>query len=390
MSNNHSSISDYLAELGVDVNNMQEFLLKLSQVLSTNSDSVSITQTAQDGTTTTYQVPSFGYLSTRVNNIDKTFNDLLSGNANRLGVKDANGNVRTFEIKDISGVVSNLENVNSVGLTVPANFNYRTNWFFESFLNPLLYVNIDTSTISTDPDINKFEVRRLIITSKVQTDLNYFDTAYKGTNNLDYATVTKDLDNRGIQYFEDTTTLTVPPAISTTRGTFDILDILEDSTSEVIGGQTLTKAIRKYRLNKITYTSITAASTTEKALNVGDIVLTSDNTEYSIKSIDTVNKTVILELVFGTQGLAVGASQLRIKPILQKNNQVQLNVGFDERLILFLKPISDRLAVTTDKYSQGFAIYSNELVITMANGKQMTLTQFYQNFVSDIGLQFTN
>jgi hypothetical protein len=386
----HSSLTDYLAELGVDVNNLQEFLLKLSQVLSTSSDSVNINQTAQDGTVTTYLVPSFGYLSNRINNIDKKFNDLLGGNANRLGVKDANGNLRTFELKDMSAVVSDLEKINSTGLAVPADFNYKTNWFFESFLNPLLYVNLDTSTISSDPDVNKFEARRIIITSKIQTDLDYFDTAYKGKNNLDYASVIKDLQNRGIQYFEDTTSLAIPPAVNTARGTFDILNILEDSQSEIIGGQTLTNTIRKYKLNKITYTSINAANSIEKSLKVGDILLTPDNTEYSISSIDTANKTVILTLIFGTGGLSQGSGQLRIKPAVLRTNQVQLNVGYNERLVIFLKPISERLGITTDKLSQGFAIFTNDLTITLNNGKQMTFTQFYQTFVSDFGLMFTN
>lgn len=385
-----SSLSDYLAELGVDVNNLQEFLLKLSQVLSTKSDSVSITQTAQDGTTTTHLVPSFGYLSGKINNVEKKFNDLLSGNANQLGVKDAEGNLRSFELKDISTLISELENVNTVGVSVPSSFNYKTNWFFESFLNPLLYVNIDTSTITTDPDVNRFEVKRLIVTSKISTDTTYFDATYKGKNNLDYATVIKDLNARGIQYFEDSAELQLAPATNSVRGNFDILEVLEDSTSEVIAGQTLTKSVRKYKLNTLTYSAITASTITDKSLAAGDILISSDNTEFKVVSVDTPNRTVILELVFGNGGLAVGASQLKIKPILQRSPLVQLNVGYDERNLIFLKPISDRLAVTTDKYSLGFAIYTNELIITMNNGKQLSLTKFYQSFVSDFGMMFMN
>src|SRR5690606_131479 len=107
----------YLAELGVDVNNMQEFLLKLSQVLSTKSDSVKVTQTLQDGSTKDFLIPSFGYLSGKVSNIEKKFNELLSANGNQLGVKDADGNLRTFELKDIATIVSDLESVSTSNVT---------------------------------------------------------------------------------------------------------------------------------------------------------------------------------------------------------------------------------------------------------------------------------
>ena len=288
-----SSLTDYLAELGVDVNNLQEFLLKLSQILSTKSDSVKLTQTLQDGTTTEFLVPSFGYLSGRVNNIENKFNELLKGNANQLGVRDADGNLRKFELKDLSSVIADLENVSKVGVVVPTNFNYKTNWFFESFLNPLLYVNIDTSTISTDPDINKFEVKRLIITSKITSDTNYFDATYKGKNQLSYDAVIKDLENRKIQYFEDTAELELPAAKNTVRGTFDVIGIVKTQQSEVIAGQTLTNAVVQYKLNTLQYKGITASSTIDKTLQVGDSLITADNTEYQITSIDTDRKSVV-------------------------------------------------------------------------------------------------
>lgn len=388
-----SSLTDYLAELGVDINNMQEFLLKLNTSLSTKANSVSVTQILQDGSTAKYNIPSFGYLNTQIQNIEEKFNSLLSGNANQLGVKDKDGNLRTFELKDISTVIDDLERVSSTGVAVPAAFNYKTNWFFESFLNPLLYVNIDTSTITTDPDINKFEVIRVIITSQIASDTQYFDATYKGKNDLLYSAVIKDLNNRGIQYFEDTAELLLSPAKNTVRGAFDVLDILEDSETELVGGQTLTSSIRTYRLNTLQYvglTDSTSSGTIEKTLKKGDRLITTDNSEFIVKSVDTNSRTIVLELVFGSSGIAIGRDQLRIKPILERSTLVQLNVGYNERNLIFLRPVSDRLAVTTDQYSQGFGIYTNDLTITMQNGKELNLTQFYQNFVSDFGLLFLN
>jgi hypothetical protein len=127
---NKSSLSDYLAELGVDVGNLQEFLTKLSLILSTKSDSVKVTQTLQDGSVKDFLIPSFGYLSGKVSNIEQKFNELINANGNQLGVKDANGNLRTFELKDIATIVSDLEKVSKSSVSVPGSFNYKTNWFF--------------------------------------------------------------------------------------------------------------------------------------------------------------------------------------------------------------------------------------------------------------------
>ena len=164
-----NTLADYLAELGVDINNMQEFLNKLSMMLTTSSDSVSVNQTLQDGTAKTFIVPSFAYLTNKVNAVDAKFNSLLTGNANRVGVMDENGQLRNFELQDISNVISDLDSVSSKTIQNPVNFNYKPNWFFESFLNPLLYTDLPVDSIVTS-DIDKFDVLRVIITSTTQAD----------------------------------------------------------------------------------------------------------------------------------------------------------------------------------------------------------------------------
>ena len=223
-----TTLADYLAELGVDVNNMQEFLNKLSQMLTTNSDTVAINQTLQDGTSKIFNVPSFAYLSNKVNALDTKFNSLLSGNENRIGVKDATGQLKTFELQDLSAVISDLDSVASKQIESPVAFNYKTNWFFESFLNPLIYIELPVDSIVTS-DIDKFEVLRVIITSQVADDLTYFDSTYKGKNAIVYSDLIKDLGTRAISYFEDTNEISLPPAQNTKYGSFDITKILSDS-----------------------------------------------------------------------------------------------------------------------------------------------------------------
>ena len=387
-----NSLSDYLAELGVDINNMQEFLNKLSLMFSTNSDSVTVTQTMQDGSTKTFVVPSMAYITNKVNSLDTKFNSVLTANASQIGVVDENGQVRTFELKDTSQVVSDLDTVSSKSITTPAEFNYKSNWFFESFLNPLLYVNVPVDAIATS-DIDRFEAIRVLITSTTQTDLDYFDGTYKGKNDIDYATLINDLNARKITYFEDSNETVIPPFQNKVSGSFDLLSMLSDVEAKVVMGETQTLNTTKYVLNTLRYMEKAPTSPTGvvyRVLKPGDSLLTKDGSEYKVTAVDTNQTSVTLQRVFGLGELVVGAGTLMIKPQLDVIKQAPVNVGFDERQVIFMRPISSRLQVTTPNISLGFGIYSNELTITMPTGEVLTLADFYNQFVSDFSLVFLN
>ena len=387
-----NTLADYLAELGVDINNMQEFLNKLSMMLTTSSDSVSVNKTLQDGTAKTFIVPSFAYLTNKVNAVDAKFNSLLTGNANRVGVMDENGQLRNFELQDISNVISDLDSVSSKTIQNPVNFNYKPNWFFESFLNPLLYTDLPVDSIVTS-DIDKFDVLRVIITSTTQADLDYFDATYKGKNNLNYSAVVKDLSARGITYFEDSNEAIIPAAQNKVTGSFDIMTILSDTEAKVVLNETQTITVSKYVLNTLRYMEKATSAVNgvvHRNLKVGDILITSDNSEYEITAVDTKQTSIILQRIFGLGELSIGGGKLKIKPILDVIKTVPVNLGYNERQVIFLRPMSTRLKVTTQNYSQGFGVFSNELTITLTDGTVMTLADFYNKFVSDFGLVFLN
>lgn len=387
-----NTLADFLAELGVDIANMQEFLNKLSMMLTTSSDSVSINQSLQDGTNKTFVVPSFAYLTNKVNAVDNKFNSLLTGNANRIGVVDENGQVKTFELQDVSNVIADLDSISSKSVPTPISFNYKNNWFFESFLNPLLYINVSVDGIVTS-DIDRFEITRVIITTTSQADLDHFDSTYKGKNNLKYSTVIRDLKNRAISYFEDTNETAVPPSQNKISGSFDILSLLSDTESKLVFGESQNITVTKYVLNTLRYMEKATTSpngVVQRTLKPGDILITQDNSEYSINSVNSKENSVTLQRIFGIGDLTAGASKLQIKPQLDLIKTVPINIGYNERQIIFLRPFSSRLKVTTQNYSLGFGIYSSDLTIALTTGEVMTLRQFYNKFVSDFSLLFLN
>ena len=384
-----TTLSGLLAELGVDINNMQEFMNKLSQILSTNSDTVTITQTLQNGETVSTLVPSFGYLSGKIDNVESKFNALLNNNANELGVRDENGVLKKFELKDISSVVAELDQVATQSIAAPNTFNYKANWFFESFLNPLIYVKANVANMINN-DVDKFEVKRLILTTNSTAATTFFDSTYKGVTDIDETALIADLTARGFTYFEDINIVDLPPAVNVVRGSFDVVKTLEASQSEIIAGETLSRSVRKYKLNSIRYYQTVGTSTVEKTLEAGDMLITGDGSEFQVDSVDKQAKTIILNRVFGEGAITQGANILRLKPQLAIIPELQINVGYNEREVIFVKPISTRLGLTTDVYSRGFGIFTNELTIALNNGQTMPLSEFYVKFVSDFGLLFLN
>lgn len=388
MSDKHT-LSALLAELGVDISNMQEFLNKLSQILSTSSDTVTINQIKQDGTSVQHLVPSFGYLSGKIDNIESKFNSLLSANSNEIGVRDENGVLKKFELKDVSTLVSQLNQISTISLNAPSQFGYKENWFFESFLNPLIFVKSDVSAVLAN-DVDKFEVKRVIMTTNTSAATTFFDQTYKSQTNISGNQFITDLVTRGFSYFEDTNIIDLPPAVNSVRGSFDVIKIFEDTQTELISGDTLSRAVRKYKLNSIRYMQTVGPTTVEKTLEAGDLLITNDGSEYQVDSVDKKLKTIILNRIFGEGGIAQGANVLNLKPILVVVPELQINVGYNEREVIFIKPISTRLGVTTEEYSRGFGVFTNELTISLNNGTTMPLSEFYVKFVSDFGLLFLN
>lgn len=385
-----STLSDYLAELGVDINNMQEFLNKLSQMLTTSSDTVQIKQTLQNNTQQTFNVPSFAYLKNKIEAIDSKFNSLLTANANSVGVVDENGQVRRFELQDISQVASDLDSVAGKTVINPVNFNYKTNWFFENFLNPLVYIDLPVDDLVTS-DIDKFEVKRVIMTSQDIDDTAYFDSTYKGQNTVNYSELITDLRTRNINHFVDSNEVFLPPSQNKKSGSYNIVEILNTTVTEIVGGEVLSRTVVKYLLNTLRYNEKSATSQNgliQRTLAVGDRLITKDNSEYVVETVNSSEKSITVKKVFGIGALSKGANQLSIKPQLDPINVLSINVGYNERQVIFLRPISTRLRLSTDNLSQGIGIYSNELTISLGNGQSMKMSEFYSRFVSDFGLLF--
>lgn len=389
MSKTQNSLQDVLRRLAIDIENMNSFLFSLNNVLVSKSDNVNVTQTREDGSQYTINVPSFGYMKGKIEDINENFNTLINVNNDVIGIKSQNGDVRKFELQNTSSLLSELEGVEGAEFEIPTDFRIKNNWFFESFLNPLLFISVDISSILTN-DIDRFSVKRIIINSILDDDLEYFDTNYKGVNNLNFETVLQELEAEGIDYIEDDNIVDLPIGINRYRGDFDVLRILEEEIIDTSAATNSTVKRRRYKLNTLQYTDVLAESAGTKVITVGDRLITPNDSEYQVVSINTTDTEIVLESVFGIDPITIGANVLKIKPEIYNVPELQVNVGFNERQIVFAKPISRKKNLTVDGYSSGFGVFTNELTIPLDDDSESTLEDYYNNFVSDFGLILLN
>ena len=385
------TLSDVLARLVVDIDNMNSFLFSLQNILESKSENVSISQTKSDGSKYAITVPSFGYLKGKIEDINSNFDTLLSTNTDVIGLKSANGEVRKFELKKTSALIADLENIKNTAITVPTEFRVKNNWFFESFLNPLIYVNLDISGVLTD-DIDRFSIKRIIINSVNNPDAaEYFDANYLNRNDIALDDLIIELNDNAIDYFEDDNIVDLEVAINRFKGSFDVLRILEETIPQVLSdGTTVTTNRKKYKLSTLNYTDVLSNAKNTRILAEGDILITSNDSEYKVLSVNKTDREVVLERIFGIDPITIGANILKLKPAPYRVPQLQVNVGYNERQIVFIKPISKAKNFTVDDYSNGVAVFTNNLTIPLEDETTSTLENYYNNFVSDFGLILLN
>ena len=124
------SLTTLLSDLLKVQKNGFEILNKLSQVVSSNSDTVEIEILDELDNIKKVIVPSFGRLSSELTRLDDNIKNLggLGEGDSVLQLED--GTYRKIILNTLQKEADTLKT-----MSVPGEFESRENWFFESFLN---------------------------------------------------------------------------------------------------------------------------------------------------------------------------------------------------------------------------------------------------------------
>lgn len=378
-----NSISQLLEQfLELNTNSLETFN-RINEAISTDKETVVVDlyDPSADGVKSV-QIPAFGYLKREIERL----------NANLESITDVENSGSTVRLKD--GTYRKLFTSRLKGpskpitsLAAPTKFNTKLNEFFEDFLNPLLTIKLDVSG-QIPVETERVFIERFIFDSEDPVTLEQFDAVYKGQNEINYTDLKSQVADGSLKYYLDSEVIEMPVRTIQYYGKFDVTKITNEQKSVVVDGTAETKTIKLFTLNKLSYSDSSKDMMDTEFLKAGDSLAVNSGelkTRYTIKSIDNSTSQVELELMEGFEPIKIGSEQLSVYKDIDTDLDIEINVGFDERQIVFIKPIDPISSIPAEVYSPGVGFYSNDLEIEAADGTIKSLAQYYKEEVADFG-----
>ena len=373
-----NSLSTYLEQAMVLTGNSLETVNKISNAVTSSEDSVKLVLTDPNDPrkTVEYIIPSFGYLKSEIDRLSASLNtmtNITDGAGSRVRLSD--GTYRKIIASKIPSEAPTITRVDNI-----TNFNFKSNWFFEDMLNPLLYVTWDLSS-QISPETERVIIQRYILKCDTQTKVDVFNNNLKGRNDIDYKEFLTILLNNRIKYTLDDEIKDLPPRSRRYYGTFSVIRIQMEK--DYNGNN-----VKRYILDSLEFTDSRSGFENTRLLTVGDFVEVNSEpttTRYEVIFVDSSENKIGLKCLEGSEGVRIGANTLKISASQDTKVSADIPVGFDEREVIFVKSIDPDSNIPSNKWSPGVAFYTNELTYVDNNGVTQTLQRFYQRNVVDFG-----
>lgn len=375
MTTSQNSLSELIQNFIVLQNNAFLVMQKISESVTSDAESISFEVNDVNGTTIAYSLPSYKYMKSYIDRIDATLQTMLGLNETGESiVRNADGTYSRIYQAKVSKEPVKIDKVD-----VPASFNIKPNWFFENFLNPMLYISIDISKY-VEQSADRIKTKRIILSTDTTTKIDAFNQIINGRNDITLNEVLSFAKTYGIDYVDDEDIKELPLSVLKYSGKFDVIDIKDVSTTSsrgVVGVQ------RKYYLNKLTYSDNSSNITDTLTLAIGNKFIVK-NSIYEITSVDSAVNAVTLVVSSGYDSITIGADILELYSESFANKQADIAIGFNEREVVFFKSINDTSNLLSSEWSNGIAFYTNDLKIVTESGEK-TLYEYYQKNVVDFG-----
>ncbi len=369
--------------------NVVEILSKINSLVATTDSSSSLQITDESGVIRNFTLPSFNSLKADIDRLNNNINSLYSIDA--AGALITTDNTNRF--KKIITVDLNREPSEVTSLGIVSQFKSSPNWFFDSLLDPMLSVEFDLSG-QIENNVRKCQVRRYMVdfardvdgnlTNLGQSALNSFNSSFVGNSNI-VITEFENWHNTTPGVVEplnpkfDEQVFDLEPNSLRYDGTFNVLRIQEDRLNRKLW----------YVLNTLDYLEIATSAVVQLA--VGNEIMVNSvrtSTKYKIIEVSTSesNPRIRVERVEGIEPIPVGIGTLKIYSPVTYTSKVRVSVGFDERNVIFIKPMNADNHLVARRWSLGTGFYTGDLILnseSSANG--LTMQQFYTDYVYDYG-----
>ena len=364
--------------------NVMDILTKISTVTSTNEAFVNLQLSDENGVLRNFTLPSITSIKS---DIERLNNNIIDSGGSLIESSNSN------KFKKIITVSLNKE-PNDIGTIGSVDtFKSKPNWFFENMLNPMIYIDIDLSG-KVDNFVGRCLSRRYIVNfekdesgnfSALGTSaLNSFNELYRG----DSSTNIEDFENwhrttPGVLQPNnpniDEEMFDLEPNTLQYDGLFSVLKIEEDRLNRKLW----------YYLNTLNYLEVETGDV--RKLNTNDMVtinISGTSTRYKIIEVSTDESLskVRFERVDGMEPIPVGTEVLKIYSNVLYKKRIRVGVGYDERNVVFLKPLNTESNIISRNWSTGTGFYTNDLRLSSDSSENgLSMDEFYSNYVYDYG-----
>lgn len=369
--------------------NVVDILTKINTLITTKESSVNIQIYDEAGTLRSFNLPSFTALKSEIDRLNNNINSLYGIDANGALIQTSNAN----KFKKLITVDLNREPAPLTSLGAVSQFKSDVNWFFDSLLDPLLSVEFDI-TGQVESNVRKVLSRRYIVnfakdstgafTPQGQSALNSFNSQFRGNASIVlqdflrwHSTTPGVVEPLNPKYDEQLFDL--EPNALQFDGVFSIVRIQEDRINKKLW----------YVLDTLDFLVI-ATNTTSKLAVGSEVILNlpETSTRYKVIEVNTAQSLprVRFERIEGIEPLRVGIGTIKIYSPTVVSQKVKVSVGYNERNVVFMKPVNAENHLVARRWSLGTGYWSNDLRLTSGtedNGK--TMEQYYTEVVYDYG-----
>jgi len=369
--------------------NIIEILSQINSLATTQDNSVNIRVYDENGVLRTFAIPSFNSLKGEIDRLNNNINSLYSIDAAGAMIATSNQNkykkIITVDLNREPSAVGALGTINK--------FKAVNNWFFDGLMSPIISVELDL-TGKVENNVRKIQSRRYIVdfakdasgalTNLGQSALNSFNTLFRGNSSI------------LITDFENWHT-TTPGVIDPTNPKFDeeVFDL--DPHDLLYDGQFSVLEIQEDRINRklwyvldtLTYLVRSTNETAQLSID-SEVIVNSEktSTRYKVIEVSTAESRprVRLERVEGMEPIPVALGSLKIYSPVIYNKTVKISIGYNERNVIFVKPINADNHLLARNWSLGTGFWSNDLTLdSTAPQNGLTMEQFYTDYVYDYG-----
>ena len=368
--------------------NIVDILTKINTIATTTDPTISLQILNENGVLKNYNIPSVNSLKSEIDRLNNNINSMYSIDTTGSLIQTSPNNFKKVITVDLNREPNPISSLGSVNTFVAT-----SNWFFDSMLNPMLNVEFNLSG-QVEDNVRKVQVRRYIVdfskdtagnfTNLGQSALNSFNSLFRGNSSINIS----DFENwhrttpgliEPLNPRIDEQVFDLEPNELLYDGQFSVLQIQEDRINRKLF----------YVLNTLDYLDVSLNQVQQLKVNSEVIVNRQQtSTRYKIIEISTsdVNPRIRVERIEGLEAIPVGVGTLKIySPIVYKKS-VRVSLGYNERNVVFAKPINTDNHLLSRNWSLGTGYWSNDLRLSSNSPDDgITMEQFYTDYVYDYG-----